>query len=114
MSRRLWKTSAFIAVVLLSVACGPETPKPAAVPEPIITAAPPPPPPPKCEAMEEKCKAKDDTKARIAKTKLVFTPAAGWVYAQGADATISESASDGAAFAISSYEGDPKDAKKDA
>jgi hypothetical protein len=114
MSSRLRKFSTLVAVVILVAACGSPRRKPIVEPEPppVVEAEPPPPPP--CEALEEKCAAKDDTKARIAKTKLIFTPAAGWMYAQGTDATIAEVSSDGSAFAIAGYESDPKDAKKDA
>lgn len=74
-------------------------------PTPVEDAEPEPePPPPKCEALDEKCKAKDDTQAKIAKSDFSFKPTKGWVYAQGADATVAQTGDDGAAVALAQAE----------
>lgn len=97
----------------LTVGCGPKPqPPPETPPEPVAEVAPPPkPPPPKCEALDEKCAAKDNTHAKIARSDLVFTPPSGWTYAQMSGATVAEQAD--ATVAIAGYDSD-KDAKKDA
>lgn len=91
--------------------CGNKPPPP---PPPSPSAQPEAPPPPKCEDLKEKCSAKGDTKAKIASTSLVFVPTSGWTYAQLSIATIAQTSEDGACFAIMGYDGDAKDAKKDA
>lgn len=85
-------------------------------PEPVATVEEPPPPPPKpkkCEALDEGCKAKASTKAKVKTAALVFKPADGWVYAQGEEHTVAQSSEDGAALIIGTYATE-KDAKKDA
>ena len=97
----------------LSLGCKPKPPKPPEPPpEPTVEAPPPPkPPPPKCEALDEKCAAKDDTHAKIARSDLVFTPPKDWHYAQMSGATVAETGD--ATLAVAGYDSD-KDAKKDA
>jgi hypothetical protein len=97
-----------------TLGCGPKPPPPQDPSAATEEAAPPPkvaPPPPKCEALDEKCESKADTHAKIARSDLVFTPPSGWTYAQLSGATIAESAD--ATVAVTGYEADPKDAKKD-
>jgi len=78
----------------------PEVPQtPVKEPEP-----PPPPPPPKCEALDEKCEATGTTKAKIAKSNFAFNPAKGWTYAQGTDATVAQTGTDGAAVVLAQAE----------
>jgi hypothetical protein len=114
MFQRALTISALPLCLALSLGCGsthPVTPDPP--PQPVETATPatPTPPPPKCEALDEKCEAKDTTRAVIARSDLLFTPPAGWIYAQLSGATIAESSD--ATIAVTGYEADAKDAKKD-
>jgi len=97
--------------VAFTLGCGSKPPPPPE--EPKIEAPPPPKPKPKCIELDEKCEAKEDTRAKIKNAELVFTPAAGWVYAQGEDATIAQMSEDGPAIAFAVFEADAKDAKKD-
>jgi hypothetical protein len=114
MSQRALTISALPLCLAFALGCASETPKPPETPPaPVETAAPaPPPPPPKCEALDEKCEAKDGTRATIARAELFFTPPAGWIYAQLSGATVAESGD--VTLAISGYDTDAKDAKKDA
>lgn len=93
----------------LAAAC--HTPPPEA---PVETATPSPPPPPKCESLTEKCEAKSDTKAAVTNSNLTFAPAPGWTYAMLSAATIAQASDQGPVVAFMGYEGDVKDAKKDA
>lgn len=96
-----------------SVGCGPK-PKPN-TPEPSESAeVDAGPPPPKCEKLEEKCAATAETHAKIAKADLVFTPVTGWTYAQEEAISVAQASDTGPAMAFLGYEGDAKDAKKDA
>jgi hypothetical protein len=72
------------------------------------------PPPPKCEALDEKCAATAETHAKIAHSDLVFAPVTGWTYAQGAAVSVAQASDTGPAMAFVGFEGDAKDAKKDA
>jgi hypothetical protein len=106
---------ATFALLALAVGCGskpPPPPEPA--PEPPPAPKPEPPPsPPKCETPSENCKATADTHARIAGTTYVFTPVAGWVYAQLSNVTIAQiNAENSPAMVIAAYAAD-KDAKKE-
>lgn len=111
MPSRRWTPLAFAALAALAAACS-STPQPPAhaepTSEPAVEAPPPPPKKKKCEALDEKCEAKDSTKARIAKSDLVFKPAKGWVYAQGEAATVAQAADDGPAVAVAQFDVDPK------
>src|SRR5262249_39041060 len=72
-----------------------------------------PPPPPKCESLDENCKADADTRAKITHTSYVFTPVAGWVYAQTDAGTVAQANADaGPAMVVAAYDAD-KDAKKE-
>lgn len=83
----------------------PEVPKVEPPPEP----EPPPPPPPECKALDEKCKADASTQARLAHTDLAFVPPSGWLYAQEADLTITQTEEGGGALAMTAFESkDPK------
>lgn len=102
---------AFTALAALTAACGstPKPPEPPPAPTPTIEELPPEPPKPKpCEALDEKCDAKDSTKAKIAKSDFVFKPAKGWIYAQGQEATIAQAADDGPAVVVAQFDIDPK------
>lgn len=105
MALRSWTLLILGAAALSAAACG-STPPP--VETPVQDPEPPPPPPPKpkpkCEALDEGCEAKEDTKAKIAKSELRFRPVKGWTYAQGADATVAQAAGDGAAVALAEVE----------
>lgn len=99
-----------------ALACSPKKP-PAPVediaPTATETEPPKPPPPPKCEALDEKCKAKGGKKVKIPLTTLMFEPVTGWTYAQGEKATIAQAGDEDAAMALVSYEvADVKDVKK--
>src|SRR5262249_15283841 len=62
-------------LVSLSVACHstpPPAPPPPPPPQVVKAPPPPPPPPPKCESIDEACRAKADTRARIQKTGWSF------------------------------------------
>jgi hypothetical protein len=92
-------------------ACGEPAPPPPETPPPPKPAEPEPPPPPKCEAIKEQCAANKDTRARIPGTDYVFTPPAGWIYAQLEEATIAQSGDSGPVMLLASFEPD-KDARK--
>src|SRR5262245_61777767 len=99
-----------LLLALAFAACKPKPPPP----PPAVTAEPaPPPPPPKCEAMNEKCEAKADTRAKIPNTDVVFTPATGWIYAQQSSATLSQAPDGGPGIAFLGFDFDAKDAKKE-
>lgn len=98
-------------MMLAALAAG--CPKPPPVVPPPDPAAEPP-PPPKCESVSEKCQAKPTTAAKITGVSLAFTPALGWIYAQMSSATIAQASETGPAIAFMGFDGDPKDAKKDA
>lgn len=103
---RSWNLLILGAAALTAAACG-STPPPVETPVETATPPEPPPPPPKpkpCEGLDEKCEAKEKTRARIAKSELRFRPVKGWTYAQGADATVAEAAGDGAAVALAEVE----------
>lgn len=115
MSYRSLTASSLLAVLFILPACG-GSPPPTKEPEPVATAEEPPPPPPKpkkCESLDEDCKAKASTKAKVKSGALVFKPTEGWVYAQAEEHTLAQSSEDGAALVIGTYVTD-KDAKKDA
>ena len=113
--RRLRIPICLSLVLALASACGGAPPPPPAPPE--TKDAPEPQkaeakPPPKCEALDEKCEAGGSTKARIAGAgALVFTPAPGWIYAQGSDVTVAQTGDSGPAVAAIGYE--TGDAKKE-
>ncbi len=115
MSPRSLLVPALGAFLALSVSfgCGakpkPNTPEPSASAE-----ADAGPPPPKCEKLDEKCAATADTKATIAHADLIFVPVTGWTYAQGAGVSVAQASDTGPAMAFVGFEGDAKDAKKDA
>jgi hypothetical protein len=104
-----------VAFALALAACS-KPPPPAPPPEPKDEwSAPPPapkPPPPKCEALEEKCAAKEGTKAKIAGSSLVFTPVKGWKYAMTAEATLALPEEVGSALAILTFDVEPKKEKE--
>ncbi len=111
MSLRPLKLAALsiLAVLFAGLATGcPKPPPPAPPPEPVVVA---PPPPPKCEAFSEKCEGKPDTRAKITNSTLVFTPAAGWFYAQQSSSTVAQSSDAGPALAFVGIEIDAKDAR---
>jgi hypothetical protein len=93
----------------LAAAC--KTPPPEV---PVETSAPPPPPPPKCESLTEKCEAKADTKTHVTNSNVVFSPAPGWTYAMLSAISIAQASDQGPVVAFMGYEGDAKDAKKEA
>jgi hypothetical protein len=105
--------SALPLCLSLALGCGSTQPPPKEPPatQEAAPPPPPPPPPPPCEALDEKCESKDDTHAKIARSDLVITPPVGWIYAQLSGATIAQK--DDATIAVSGYEADAKDAKKD-
>lgn len=70
--------------------------------------------PPKCESLDEGCKAKGKTFAKIAKTALTLSPPKGWLYAQTTDALIAETNGEGALIVAGGFEVEPKDKKKQA
>jgi hypothetical protein len=110
-------TTAFSLSLLLPLAsgCGASPPPPAeAAPQETAAAATPPPqpPPPKCESLDEKCEAKPDTHAKVARCDLAITPPAGWTFAKLAEATVAQSGD--ATLAVTCFDVDPKDAKKEA
>jgi hypothetical protein len=114
MSQRALTISALPLCLAFALGCESTRPiPPSPPPAPVETAEPatPPPPPPKCEALDEKCEAKDDTRASIARSDLVIKPPAGWIYAQLSGATIAELGD--ATLAVAGYEADAKDVKKD-
>ncbi len=95
-----------VVVATMALACGSppaaETPKPE--PTSKATAEPEPsPPPPKCEALDEKCKADEDTKAAIPSSSFVFTPPKDWVYAQLDAVTIAQVDENGPVLALTTF-----------
>ncbi|WP_441285944.1 hypothetical protein ACSRUE_26030 [Sorangium sp. KYC3313] len=113
-------TLALGAAAALAAACSSPPPPQPVAPPPTVTAAPPPPPPPApkpCKALDEQCQAEASTRAKIAQSSLVFTPAKGWTYAQAESATIAQAADEGPAFAtaqIDAGEGKQAIEKRDA
>lgn len=99
---------AMAALALAAAGCPKPPPPPPPPPPPAA-----PPPPPKCEAFNEKCAAAADTKAKITNSTLVFTPAAGWIYAQQSSSTVAQASDTGPALAFLGIEIDAKDAKKE-
>jgi hypothetical protein len=67
----------------------------------------------KCEELAENCEANPTTQANVVGSDLAFTPVTGWTYAQGQDATVAQSSDSGPAVAMTTFEADTKDAKKD-
>jgi len=91
---------------LATPGCGPKQ-SDQEVEEPTPTSEPAKPkekPKPKCEDMTEGCEATADTQAKIAASDLVFIPPDGWVYAQGAELTLTSAKEGGAVLAMASYE----------
>jgi hypothetical protein len=97
------------ALAALASGC-PKPPPPAPPPEPTVEA---PPPPPKCESFSEKCAGKADTRAKITNAGLVFSPAAGWIYAQQSSSTVAQASDSGPAIAFLGIDLDAKDTKKE-
>jgi hypothetical protein len=93
----------------LAVGCPAKPPPPPPQPEP--TAEPP--PPPKCESFTEKCESKPETRAKITGSALVFTPAAGWIFAQQSSSTVAQASELGPGIAFLGIDLDPKDVKKE-
>lgn len=108
MALRLPKLLALTLLAAAAAGC----PKPPPPPPPPPVEAPP--PPPKCESLGEKCASKAGTKAKITSSEMAFAPAVGWFYAMQSSATITQASESGPALAMMGYEGDAKDAKKDA
>lgn len=110
----LRKVSRFAFIASLSIsalACGSKPPPPPDEPEPPPTAEPEPEPAkkPDCKALDEKCKADESTQAKLAHAELVFIPPAGWLYAEEADLTITQTEEGGGSLAITAFAGtDPK------
>ena len=104
---RVWVS--LFALALAAAACG-STPPPV---EPVPTAEPteepaPPPAPKKCESLDEGCKAKIGTAAKIAGSDYVLQPPKGWIYARLDKATVAQVDGKGAVLAIVGYEPDAK------
>jgi hypothetical protein len=99
-----------LSILAACVAGCPKPPPPA--PPPVVADAPPP-PPPKCEAFAEKCAGTADTRAKIINSVLVFTPAAGWFYAQQSSSTVAQASDAGPALAFLGIDVDPKDARRE-
>jgi hypothetical protein len=111
MSSSTSKLFALMVGVAFAAGCShPPPPKAPDPPEEVEETPPPPPPKPKCEALDEKCSAKDDTRAKIAKTDLALTPPSGWTYAQTDAATVAQVDDGGATVAATGFEADPKEA----
>jgi hypothetical protein len=109
MPSRRWTPLALGAVAALAAACSSLSPPPVAVAQPPAEATPetttPPPKKPKpCKTLEEQCESEPSTKARIAGTNLVFTPAKGWTYAQAESATLAQASSNGPALSVAQVE----------
>ncbi|AUX23642.1 uncharacterized protein SOCEGT47_041700 [Sorangium cellulosum] len=118
---RRWPPLALSAAAALAAACSAPPPPQPVTPAPVATPTSPPPPappPPKpCKALDEGCQAEDSTRAKIAGSTLVITPAKGWTYAQGESATLAQAADDGPALATAQVDvGEGKQAaeKRDA
>ncbi|WP_437668588.1 hypothetical protein [Sorangium sp. So ce131] len=111
---------ALSAAAALAAACSSPPPPQPEAPAPIATPAPPPPepaPPKPCKALDEQCQAEESTRAKIARSSLVFAPVKGWTYAQGESATIAQAADEGPALATAQVdvgEGKPATEKRDA
>ena len=103
---RTLKPSAVLTATLLVAACGSPQKPPPPIDEPATgtAEAEPPPPPKKCEALDEKCKAKSDTKARIGKMGFTMTPVEAWTYSQGETVLVAQKSDDGSALAVTGYE----------
>lgn len=89
-------------LALAVMACG-ETPPPEPPPPPPPEPAPEPKPEPKCEALKEKCRAGADTQLKVLDTDLVFTPPAGWIYAQLEEAAVAQVGDEGAVLVMTTY-----------
>jgi hypothetical protein len=105
-SARTWVS--LFAVAVVSVGCG--SPPPPVEPEPKVepTAEPPPPPAPKCESLDDECKAKIGTAAKIAGSNYVFEPPKGWIYARLDKGTVAQMDAKGSVMALAGYEPDAK------
>ncbi len=93
--------------------CGPKQSE-QEVEEPTPDPTPPPPkekPKPKCEEMTEGCEATADTQAKISGVDLVFIPPEGWVYAQGAELTLTKAKESGGVLAMTTFEPGSDEAK---
>lgn len=101
-------------VVSISVgafACSNPPPPEEPEPEPPPKAEPKeePKPKPECKTLDEKCKADDSTQAKLAHAELVFIPPAGWLYAQEAELTLTQTEEGGGSLAITTFPAsDPK------
>lgn len=91
--RAIWPPSLEILAVsalLFTAACcpyahqiaQPAPPAPEPCPTPSTPAAPPPPPPPKCDTLQERCEATNETRVAIGENTASFQPPASWVYAK--------------------------------
>jgi hypothetical protein len=96
------------AIAVASIGCG--SPPPPVQPEPTAepTAEPPPPPAPKCESLDEGCKAKTGTAAKIAGSNYVFAPPKGWLYARLDKGTVAQIDAKGSVMVLVGYEPDVK------
>jgi hypothetical protein len=102
---------ALSAAASLAAACSSSPPPKPVEPKPIqaTVSLSPPPKPILCKALDEKCKASESTKIKIAGSALVITPAKGWTYAEGDSATLAQASSNGPATAVAQVElGDAK------
>jgi hypothetical protein len=105
-SVRLWVS--LLAVMAVSVACGPTPPPEEPVPTADTAPPPPPPPPPKCEGLSEGCKAKPGTAAPIPGSDYVFGPPKGWIYAKLKKASVAQVDDKGSVLALAGYTPDAK------
>ncbi len=99
------------SIAIGALACGSKPPPPVEQPEPPAKEEPQvePAKKPECKALDEKCKADDSTQAKLAHAELVFIPPAGWIYAQEAELTITQTEEGGGSLAITAFPGgDPK------
>jgi hypothetical protein len=104
---RVWVSLFALAVAV--AACGSPPPPVEPVPTAAPTEEPPPEPPPKkCESLDEGCKAKIGTAAKIAGSDYVLQPPKGWIYARLDKATVAQIDTKSAVLAIVGYEPDPK------
>src|SRR5437868_3742214 len=96
-----WSIRALVCCAAVLLACSSKKPKveppPEPEPEPVAPPPKPPPPPKKCESMDDDCVAEAKTKARVARSGLVFSPVTGWKYAQLEAVTVVEPFEIGAA-----------------
>jgi len=97
-----------LAVMAVSVACGPTPPAQEPVPTAEPAPPPPPPPPPKCESLLEGCKAKPGTAAPIPGSDYVFGPPKGWIYAKLEKASVAQVDAKGSVLALVGYTPDAK------